>query len=221
VADQFVVASIFADHGDSLLLKLIYSGFGHLLSPTRWIADIVKAKKPDGGKNFILRWHWTFFLWSIFSCLLLYVIPSPALSVVGDSYPLRFYLWLVPFSRCNEIFYAFLRDAFDHLNGLPARTDFTPFERVKLATRSYLEVALDFGIVYFFLPSSWFSNAFRSIIHAVYFSGITMTTVGYGDIAPLQPFSQLLVLYEVVIGLVLAVITIAIYIGSNRPSRDG
>jgi voltage-gated potassium channel len=195
-----------------------------LVSPTRAVADFVKARKPDGGTTFIRRWHWTFFVLAPTSCIALYVIPASALPHVVTTYLAVLYLWAVPFSRCNEIFYAFLRDALDHLQGVSLRTKFSAVERVKLAVRSYPEIAFDFAIIYFFLPSCWFSRPFQSIVHAVYFSGVTITTVGYGDVTPSHPLSQLLVLYEIFVGLVLIVITLGTYLGQvsqNRPDQTG
>ncbi len=79
--------------------------------------------------------------------------------------------------------------------------------------RSYLEVASDFAILYFLLPPQWFAGKLRTIVDAFYLSGVTITTVGYGDITPSHEWSKLLVLYEVWIGLVLIVVTFGTYIG--------
>src|SRR5215470_14054712 len=129
------------------------------------------------------------------------------------AYLVAVYLWVVPFSRCNEILFAFLDDALDRLRGQQPRTPLTPVDRLGLAMRSYLEVAGDFAILYFLLPSQWFSGNLRTIVDAFYFSGATITTVGYGDITPCHELSKLLVLYEVGIGLVLIVVTIGTYLG--------
>jgi voltage-gated potassium channel len=125
-------------------------------------------------------------------------------------------LLLVPLSRCNEIFCAFLQDPFSRLRRDPQRTFFTLQDRIGFLFRSYIEVALDFAIIYFFLPSAWFHResgiAFRSIIDALYFSGVTITTVGFGDIVPSHPLAETLVLYEIGLGLVLVVIALATYL---------
>jgi len=79
--------------------------------------------------------------------------------------------------------------------------------------RSYLEVAGDFAILYFLLPPQWFSGKLQTIVDAFYLSGVTITTVGYGDITPSHDLGKLLVLYEVWIGLVLIVVTFGTYLG--------
>ena len=49
-----------------------------------------------------------------------------------------------------------------------------------------------------------FDNQFYGIngsfLSALYFSIVTFTTLGYGDIRPVAPFGQLLVIIEVLIG---------------------
>jgi hypothetical protein len=150
--------------------------------PTRVIADIVKARKSDGGTDFIRKWHWGFFLAAPLSCALICVPSIAGISHLVPVWLVVVYGVVVPFSRCNEIFYAFLSDALDQMERMEPRTKLGPVERVKLAVRSYAEIVLDFGIIYYLLPSRYFSQAFRSVIHAVYFSGITRSTVGYGDV---------------------------------------
>lgn len=49
----------------------------------------------------------------------------------------------------------------------------------------------------------------------LYLSGVTITTLGYGDIAPLTPWSRLFILIEAVIGIIIIGLFIA---GGNRPS---
>jgi voltage-gated potassium channel len=183
-----------------------------LFLPTRVIAELVKARQSDGGTRFIKNWHWTFFFAAPLSCVVIYVLSISGVSHLPPLWFVVVYGWAVPFSRCNEIFYAFLADALDQMERVEPRTALTPVERVKFAVRSYVEVVCDFGIIYFLFPAYYFSQPFRSIVHAVYFSGVTLSTVGYGDVTPSRPLTQFLVLYEVAIGLVLVVITLATYV---------
>jgi len=184
-----------------------------LLSPTRVVADLIKSHQPDGGTGFIWSWHWAFFILSISTSLTLYIAPALIVPSWISWILLALYLWLIPFSRCSEILFAFLDDALDQLGGRTARTSFTPIHRLQLAMRSYMEVVLNFATLYFLLPSAWFSKEFRTVVDAIYFSGVTITTVGYGDITPCQPPSQLLTLYEILVGIILVVITFGVYIG--------
>src|SRR2546425_4436007 len=142
-----------------------------LFSPTRAFTDFVKIRWPDHYTWFIRLWNWTFFLLAPATCFLLYRIP--ALLSCSSTYLLYLYLWTIPISRINEVFYAFLRDALVQLRGRhDPQTEFTPADRLTLAMRSYLEVIGDFAILYFFLPSPWFKDEFRTIIDAFYFSGV-------------------------------------------------
>jgi voltage-gated potassium channel len=49
-------------------------------------------------------------------------------------------------------------------------------------------------------------------VDAIYFSGVTLATLGYGDISPVHPFSKLLSVYEVLAGLLIVVISLALYV---------
>ncbi|MFI5387373.1 MAG: potassium channel family protein [Fimbriimonadales bacterium] len=179
--------------------------------------------------RFIGAWNWLF-LGLSYGCVALFLFWEPRSAAQSHiSVGVGILLWLLPVSRCGEIFTAFLEDALDQLSGDRPRTTFTPPQRLGLALRSYLEVIANFAIIFFLLPASWFVRTgssglrpFRTAIDALYFSGTTITTLGYGDITPVHPVAQLLTLYEVLGGIALAVLTIGTYIGqvgrSSQPS---
>jgi hypothetical protein len=95
-----------------------------------------------------------------------------------------FLLWLIPFSRIVEIGYAFYNDAFDQLKGLPPRSGLTRGQRLKLLGCSYFEVAVCYGTLYLALPDNSFHNHPTRPFDFLYFSWITITTTGFGDIFP-------------------------------------
>ncbi len=68
----------------------------------------------------------------------------------------------------------------------------------------YLFIGLIFAYVYLFLelliPTSFSGLTTEHESQAVYFSMITLTTVGYGDVVPLKPISQTLAWIESLIG---------------------
>lgn len=134
----------------------------------------------------------------------------------------NYYLW----SRCNEIFYAFLHDAFDKLDPVKKSTsDLWPKDRIRLALQSYIELIVNFALLYALLPATdifWTGgNAPEEITKALYFSGVTITTLGYGDISPNHWYPQLLVIYEVICGLILLVVCFTIYTGPrSQPRKD-
>ncbi len=63
---------------------------------------------------------------------------------------------------------------------------------------------LDFGILYLNAGTIInFSTAINSLTDALYFSVVTMTTLGYGDITPISSHAKLLVIFQVSSGLLL------------------
>jgi len=127
-------------------------------------------------------------------------------------------------SRCNEIFYSFLRDAFDKLepdkveSTLPDKSDASILnfrDRIRLSLKSYLELIMNFAILYVLTDKSLWKtdNAPTLITDAIYFSCITITTTGYGDISPSHWYPQFLSVYEVFCGVLLLVVCFSIYAG--------
>lgn len=78
---------------------------------------------------------------------------------------------------------------------------------------SYGEVLINFAIIFYLLPKQYFKNEFSSVIEALYFSGISIATVGYGDNYPTHWSTQMLVLYEIFCGLALLLVAFAVYTG--------
>jgi hypothetical protein len=189
-----------------------------VLSPTLFTISLFGKRSRNWGQ-LARRWRhgWLFVFGGL--VLLLWFIKlgaphGPSSIIIWVS------LWLLPFSRISEILCAFSRDGLDQLARRRPKTAFTPVERIKAVAESYVEVALDFGIIYFFLPHGMFPKDFTGIIQAVYFSWVTITTTGYGDITPQRSLSQLLCMYEVAIGIVLIVFAVASYVASSGPVQN-
>ncbi len=70
-----------------------------------------------------------------------------------------------------------------------------------------LAVILLFGLLYYFLPGSISETGFWN---SLYFSVVTFTTSGYGDIRPMFWVGRILVVVEVITGYVMAGLLIAI-----------
>jgi voltage-gated potassium channel len=126
------------------------------------------------------------------------------------------YVWLLPLARCIEMSIAFVRDALDRFDAKISTSALTYRQRLRMAFFSYGEVIVDFAIIYFLLPARFFTfpkdqSGFSSVLEAVYFSGVTIATIGYGDISPNHWITQLLVLYEVFCGLALLLVAFAVY----------
>jgi len=93
----------------------------------------------------------------------------------------------------------------------------TNYDRLVLSFRSYFELILNFAIMFSLLPASyWNVDKSLDIIKATYFSGVTITTLGYGDVYPTQWFSQFLSVFEVLCGFTLIVICLAIYLKDDN-----
>ncbi len=153
----------------------------------------------------------------------------------GDIVGLNFLLGYFWISRCNEIFFAFLTDAYDKLKPNASNSSsLLPYERIQLALKSYLELILDFALLYWILPVNfWISsslcpremvenivNAPVSLVDFLYFSGVTITTLGYGDISPTHWWPKFLSVYEVLCGFILLVVSFTVYTGLNSESGE-
>ncbi len=131
-----------------------------------------------------------------------------------------YFLW----SRAFEVMYAFLRDALDKLRDPPLKTsELTYRDRVQLALRSYLELLVGFGLLYWLLPATWWKGSVKpsSILEAIYFSGVTVTTLGYGDLSPAHFVPQFLTVFQVLCGFSLLIVSFAVYASRGTANAVG
>lgn len=188
-----------------------------ILSPTRAIIAWLKDR-PSGDKHAILRkWNLGWF-WAELIALAGLAAASHFCSLrptmAGATYAVYMAIWLFPFSRCNEIAYAFYHDAFDKSQKVTRFQEMSAAERIQMLIRSYLGLTMNFAIIYFFLPSCMYDPELKTPVQALYFSGITIATLGYGDFKPIHGISQLLAVYEVFSGLLLLVVALAVYVSN-------
>lgn len=125
------------------------------------------------------------------------------------------------FWRCNEIFIAFVLDATSHLGPGEHATGLGYFERVGLAMRSYLELVLAYAVIYYGLSAFYaqFSESL-SVESALYFSGVTIATIGYGDIHPTHWVARLFTVYEVFNGISLIVVSFTVYVSRSVDAAE-
>lgn len=95
------------------------------------------------------------------------------------------------------------------------------------AVSAYLLVALAFNFVFLAIDATQSTPFFGSeqpTTSFMYFSLVTITTLGYGDLAAVEPFSRLLATVEAVIGQVYLVTFVAMIVGlmvEQRRSHSG
>ncbi|MDD9180749.1 MULTISPECIES: potassium channel family protein [Aliivibrio] len=214
-------------------MKIKYtSAFWWLLSPTYKYAELNKNKLIENGacqtelSSALKKYNKRYFISAIIICIAVQSLTYLGQTLFPESgfsaHPLIKYpywamaiiiIWLFLLSRGIEITKAFLGDAIDKLNGEHSNSDLKYGERLKLALTSYIELIINFGTLYFLMPLCFYkdSHQFSSIFEAIYFSGITITTVGYGDISPSYWLLQFLTVFEVLAGFSLIVVCFTIY----------
>ncbi|WP_316675002.1 potassium channel family protein [uncultured Tolumonas sp.] len=214
-----------------------------LISPTYKYAEYSKNKLINRGttqyflSKALKKYNKNYFTFSILICLASQFLHTMMLRFICDEtftqYQTTFYYayiivviftsWVFLLSRAVEILKAFLDDAIDKLNHKNSNSNLLFGERLKLSLTSYIELIINFGTFYFLIPVSFFkdNHQFTSIIEAIYFSAVTITTIGYGDISPVNWFVQLITIFEVLTGFTLIVVCFTIYSSlalSNKPS---
>lgn len=197
--------------------------FLFFLSPTWFYAYTVKygLNKVDRMKGIVAR-NYTYLTLSL---VLTFVFGMSLKEVRSNSSEtltvlLCLFLYSVQWSRCNEILISFISDALDKSTDKPNQSTLTYRKRIELALLSYCELILNYSLIYLLMPKSWFTNnGFDSVIDSIYFSGVTITTLGYGDISPQEWLPKLIVIHQVLAGFTLIVVSFALYVGRSSPDR--
>lgn len=217
------------DRWTSRLRETLWPPFW-ILSPTWGLANVLKPRLHKVARaNRIRQLNHVYFWFSIGTV-------AAAVAVTGDEadaiQPDGVCWWTVLIqylllSRFLEIGGAFLRDAFDKLEGPESRSMLGWGERVMLAMRSYVELILDFALIYALLPASaWVQTTTplppSSITDMVWYSANVVTTSGGGGYYPASVPLKLLTVGEVLCGVILLVVSFTIYTtralgGAPRP----
>jgi voltage-gated potassium channel len=104
---------------------------------------------------------------------------------------------------------------------IPGKVDIPSTIIVKML-QSYLYTVYGYGIAYVFL-SNYATAAFNvpqlSLIDGVYFSLITASTVGYGDMFPITSLTRLLVMSEILISLIYGIFLFSVAAGMLKSRR--
>ncbi len=203
--------------------------FIQLISPTWAFADAKKRATQDKQKYtlFIREANKNYFLISAVA-LIIYIGASENVLSFQNSWKVIVWhiIWSIfLLSRCNEIFYAFAKDARDKVSGSKQNSNLDEKDRIILALRSYLELIINFAILYSFLPMNcWMEPTYapKSITNLVYYSATTITTSGNGAMIPVRFYAQFLSTYEIYAGLLLLVVCFALYAGpiGKKTNKD-
>lgn len=202
----------------TLFLECIFKHILCICSPTRRLARVFKEKEKWDKTCVIKELNCIYLKISISLILLVMFFANTPFDYSKQSiYPsiaVGYYLW----SRSFEILTAFIIDAIDKTKPIePSSSTLQPRDRIWLALNSYIELILIFALGYWLMPECWWGeSAPKNMAEAVYFSGVTITTLGYGDIHPVHCIPQLLTVYEVLCGFSLIVVSFTIYTGLDE-----
>ena len=186
---------------------------GWLLSPSRKLIDLLKQGDQEHRGNMLRRWSFGLFTSELVACVLLMLLARSPSSREVSVFAVLAVIYAV--SRINETAYAFYRDPLSK----EKKSDLRVGERIRMAMRSYFGLAFNFALLYYFLPvACLFKAPLAGFLEAFYFSGVTLATLGYGDILPIHWVSRLLALYQVFAGILIVAMAIATYIGERGES---
>lgn len=149
-----------------------------------------QMKSPEGQGNDYLAWNWTALLNIVpfIPYLLLLFFQNSVVCWVLHVYSLVIVLVML------RIIQGF-KDEMAYVSN--------PFDFVTVELVNFLQVIAHFGFAFSFLekavPGS-FSDSL-SIFNGVYFSMVTIVTLGYGDIHPVATYAKVLTMFEVAAGL--------------------
>lgn len=193
--------------------------FKWVIAPSLFVSDYYKGlatSKSDRGKR--VKKLNKFYLRVSIGLTVMISLVDLFTSSIGVMGPLWWGICIYGISRCNEILMAFVRDVFDKLNTKRRdKNGLEYFERIQLALRSYIELVLHYALLYYIMDTyiikvPLFNQVMNHLWDAIYFSVITIVSIGYGDIYPVHPLSKGLVMYEVINGMLLLAVSFTVYV---------
>lgn len=201
-----------------------------IASPTRFAFDTLKGEHPQ-EHPLLYTWWPPAFLFAALLAIPIFVItkPHPLRSFGLRDWFVVLVLWVWPYSRIAEIEWAFIGEINQRLKPQDPTSPLTVSQRLGYLLLSYFELIIAFAALYYFLPANQFQfrpgsdtpseMGFSNFFQAVYFSGMTITTTGYGDIIPRLGFAEFFSMLEPLTGLVLVAGGISTYMATIQLGR--
>ncbi|WP_010651438.1 potassium channel family protein [Oceanobacillus massiliensis] len=138
--------------------------------------------------------------------------------------------WVLFLAICFVVFksiYDFIRA--NAINIAIGRESYFSMEIFAALLLIYVIVMIGYGLVYFILSFQGIIlvengelrqvSIIGSIIHSIYFSGVTLLTIGYGDITPIG-LGRFIALSEALIGYILPAAFVLKIVQAGSRSRD-
>ncbi|MEG0235128.1 MAG: potassium channel family protein [Cetobacterium sp.] len=161
----------------------------------------------------------------VFYYLILVPIINFSLNINEDEGSLKYFFYFLSFINiilliaCHVIILKYVFTDF-----LRRRRKIVPTDVIVVIT-TYITIAISFGLLYTVLSLFSSTQVFNGITQDlpqiefyfkhIYFSFITITTVGYGDVYPMTILAQFLVVVEIITGIVLTNVILGLVIGSG------
>lgn len=161
----------------------------------------------------------------VFYYLILVPIINFSLNINEEESSLKYFFYFLSFINiilliaCHIIILKYVFTDF-----LRRRRKIVPTDVIVVIT-TYITIAISFGLLYTVLSLFSSTQVFNGITQDlpqiefyfkhIYFSFITITTVGYGDVYPMTMLAQFLVVVEIITGIVLTNVILGLVIGSG------
>lgn len=161
----------------------------------------------------------------VFYYLILVPIINFSLNINEEESSLKYFFYFLSFINiilliaCHVIILKYVFTDF-----LRRRRKIVPTDVIIVIT-TYITIAISFGLLYTVLSLFSSTQVFNGITQDlpqiefyfkhIYFSFITITTVGYGDVYPMTMLAQFLVVVEIITGIVLTNVILGLVIGSG------
>lgn len=100
----------------------------------------------------------------------------------------------------------------------------SPYRSAILLGVGLLELMAGFAVLYLYTGAIAYTDCPDRIVecpfHALYFSVVTITTLGFGDISPCTDWGRGLVMIETLMGIILIVFVLTMFISKGVPADD-